>query len=206
MDIKKFLTESRAVSPVIGVILMVAITVILAAVIGTFVLGLGDQVNETAPQASFDFSQETSTFTGTDGPDDGTDPDEPDLITVEITHASGDAIEEGRISVTVNGHTAYGISEVASDDDDAAALWSGTGTISAGSSVTVGLYDDKGDQVTDGGAISYDVSATDQENKISGPRDGDDGAHALASGDIIRVVWTSESGSTSSTLVKYTVA
>jgi flagellin-like protein len=34
----------RAVSPVIGVILMVAITVILAAVIGTFVLGLGDSL------------------------------------------------------------------------------------------------------------------------------------------------------------------
>jgi len=32
--------DDRAVSPVIGVILMVAITVILAAVIGTFVLGL----------------------------------------------------------------------------------------------------------------------------------------------------------------------
>ena len=36
--------EDRAVSPVIGVILMVAITVILAAVIGTFVLGLGDSI------------------------------------------------------------------------------------------------------------------------------------------------------------------
>ena len=36
--------EDRAVSPVIGVILMVAITVILAAVIGTFVLGLGDNI------------------------------------------------------------------------------------------------------------------------------------------------------------------
>ncbi|MDZ7687349.1 MAG: type IV pilin N-terminal domain-containing protein [Halobacteriales archaeon] len=38
--------EDSAVSPVIGVILMVAITVILAAVIGTFVLGLGDNVQE----------------------------------------------------------------------------------------------------------------------------------------------------------------
>ena len=46
--------DDRAVSPVIGVILMVAITVILAAVIGTFVLGLGDQLGDTAPQASFD--------------------------------------------------------------------------------------------------------------------------------------------------------
>jgi FlaG/FlaF family flagellin (archaellin) len=34
---------------------MVAITVILAAVIGTFVLGLGDQVQNNAPQATFSF-------------------------------------------------------------------------------------------------------------------------------------------------------
>jgi len=40
--------ETEAVSPVIGVILMVAITVILAAVIGTFVLGLGENVDGTA--------------------------------------------------------------------------------------------------------------------------------------------------------------
>ncbi|AZQ15757.1 type IV pilin [Halorubrum sp. PV6] len=40
--------EDRAVSPVIGVILMVAITVILAAVIGTFVLGLGESVDQGA--------------------------------------------------------------------------------------------------------------------------------------------------------------
>ena len=43
--------EDRAVSPVIGVILMVAITVILAAVIGSFVLGIGGDV-EASPQAS----------------------------------------------------------------------------------------------------------------------------------------------------------
>ena len=47
--------DDRAVSPVIGVILMVAITVILAAVIATFVLGLGDSLSNNAPQASFDF-------------------------------------------------------------------------------------------------------------------------------------------------------
>ncbi|OYR65297.1 type IV pilin [Halorubrum ezzemoulense] len=40
--------DERAVSPVIGVILMVAITVILAAVIGTFVLGLGDSLQTSA--------------------------------------------------------------------------------------------------------------------------------------------------------------
>ncbi|QLC33082.1 type IV pilin N-terminal domain-containing protein [Halarchaeum sp. CBA1220] len=54
-----FDTDDRGVSPVIGVILMVAITVILAAVIGTFVLGLGSQVGNNAPQASFDWENQS---------------------------------------------------------------------------------------------------------------------------------------------------
>ena len=40
--------EERAVSPVIGVILMVAITVIFAAVIAAFVLDLGGSISEEA--------------------------------------------------------------------------------------------------------------------------------------------------------------
>ena len=59
MDLKKLFTEERAVSPVIGVILMVAITVILAAVIGAFVLGLGGETQET-PQASLSYDGNTS--------------------------------------------------------------------------------------------------------------------------------------------------
>jgi len=46
----QFLKEEDAVSPVIGVILMVAITVTLAAVIAAFVFGMGPP--EQAPQAS----------------------------------------------------------------------------------------------------------------------------------------------------------
>jgi len=46
----QFLDTEDAVSPVIGVILMVAITVILAAVIAAFVFGMGPP--EQAPQAS----------------------------------------------------------------------------------------------------------------------------------------------------------
>ena len=51
---------------------MVAITVILAAVIGTFVLGLGDQLGDTAPQASFtveDVDSSNITFVKTGGQD-----------------------------------------------------------------------------------------------------------------------------------------
>lgn len=54
MDLKQLFTEDDAVSPVIGVILMVAITVILAAVIGAFVLNIGGN-QETAPQNQFSF-------------------------------------------------------------------------------------------------------------------------------------------------------
>jgi len=79
--------DNRAVSPVIGVILMVAITVILAAVIGGFVLGLGDSL-ESAPQAQLD----VGTYTGGAG-----------NTNLEISHDGGDAIVAGDISITVNG-------------------------------------------------------------------------------------------------------
>jgi flagellin-like protein len=75
--------EERAVSPVIGVILMVAITVILAAVIGTFVLGLGDQVQQTSPNAQWNWDVNSS---------DG----------LELTHEGGDSIDINRIEVTGN--------------------------------------------------------------------------------------------------------
>lgn len=50
---KQFRSDTSGVSPVIGVILMVAITVILAAVIASFVLGLGSQTGEISPNITF---------------------------------------------------------------------------------------------------------------------------------------------------------
>jgi flagellin-like protein len=79
-----FNSDDRAVSPVIGVILMVAITVILAAVIGTFVLGLGDQLGDTAPQASFDIESNSSS--------------------VNITKTGGQSIPIDDIAVSVDGN------------------------------------------------------------------------------------------------------
>jgi flagellin-like protein len=95
MQLKNLLTEDRAVSPVIGVILMVAITVILAAVIGTFVLGLGDQVSDNAPQASFSFD-----FNDSNG--------------VNITHEGGETLESGNIDVSGDNSTNGGTSGVSS--------------------------------------------------------------------------------------------
>ncbi|KAB1198465.1 MULTISPECIES: type IV pilin [Haloferax] len=135
MQLKHLFTEDRAVSPVIGVILMVAITVILAAVIGTFVLGLGDQVSETAPQASFSFDYNSTS---------------DNLV---ITHESGESIENSSVSVI--------------NPAGASNNWvEADGKISAGDSTTLTIS----------------------------PSDGDS----------VRIVWTSESGSTSSTLQKWT--
>jgi len=47
-------SSDRGVSPVIGVILMVAITVILATVIGAVVLDFGNSAGDSAPSASLD--------------------------------------------------------------------------------------------------------------------------------------------------------
>ena len=71
-------------SPVIGVILMVAITVILAAVIGTFVLGLGDQLGDTAPQATF-----TIDSNGTD--------------TINLTKTGGQSLDADNLVLSVDG-------------------------------------------------------------------------------------------------------
>ena len=49
----------RGVSPAIGVILAAAIAIILAAVVGAFVLGVGDSTDEPAPSMSVDFDRES---------------------------------------------------------------------------------------------------------------------------------------------------
>ncbi|PSQ00577.1 hypothetical protein BRC94_05550 [Halobacteriales archaeon QS_5_70_17] len=93
MQIKELLTgDERAVSPVIGVILMVAITVILAAVIGTFVLGLGDQVSSSAPRASIAAQDADDTLALHDGTaDDG----------IDMTHDSGASLETSNVQIVV---------------------------------------------------------------------------------------------------------
>jgi FlaG/FlaF family flagellin (archaellin) len=73
---------------------MVAITVILAAVIGTFVLGLGENVQSTAPSASFGFDYTQGSVPGTAA--DTLNGGGNQLI---ITHESGDSLDGDRVDV-----------------------------------------------------------------------------------------------------------
>jgi len=81
MKLNALLADDDAVSPVIGVILMVAITVILAAVIGTFVLGLGDTAQARSPSASFDTDYDSSNSKLT------------------LTHESGEAVDATQLDL-----------------------------------------------------------------------------------------------------------
>lgn len=80
-------TPDRGVSPVIGVILMVAVTVVLAAVVGTFVLDLGQTAGRGAPSASLRVTADAAT----------------DNVT--ITHTGGDGLADGRTRLTVTNET-----------------------------------------------------------------------------------------------------
>jgi flagellin-like protein len=122
MQLKTLLEDDDAVSPVIGVILMVAITVILAAVIGTFVLGLGDQVQETAPSAQFSFDYDSDTAGGE----------------LTMTHDGGDSIEGSALSVSNDG-TTWDIDNTPTDGFFVA---SGSSSVTAGTSMHIDVNND----------------------------------------------------------------
>ncbi|SDF85006.1 type IV pilin [Halorientalis regularis] len=96
MQVRQLLEDDDAVSPVIGVILMVAITVILAAVIASFVLGLGGSTQQT-PQASFSWE-----YTADAGPTNSGDGDSVDGLAV-ISHDGGDSIPAQELYVRGSG-------------------------------------------------------------------------------------------------------
>jgi flagellin-like protein len=154
MELKRLFTDDDAVSPVIGVILMVAITVILAAVIASFVLG-GLGPSESAPQASigFDYSEETSTSG-----------------ILEISHDSGSSLEPSEVFLDVSGVNSsndIGDADIAdgsggSVDSDIREPWSNRSSTYSGSEIS------SGDSITievDGdyeAAVIWESSSGDQ--------------------------------------------
>ncbi|RQG87041.1 type IV pilin [Natrarchaeobius halalkaliphilus] len=133
--------QERAVSPVIGVILMVAITVILAAVIAAFVLDLGGSVgqeaqagvsidvDESAEEVSVEItSLGNSNYVdlsssewgdGMDGTEDNvTNMDVGDTVTLEHDKAPQDINESGTVSAVAVIEESETRTSVASEDWD----------------------------------------------------------------------------------------
>lgn len=124
----RIIADDHAVSPVIGVILMVAITVILSAVIGTFVLGLAPN-GSTQPQTNFGFSFDADgSPTGiaacnlTGGGDAGV---------LTVTHEGGANVDADRIEL-VTGANRTGWADCGA-----------SGTVTAGGSVDVDVDSDQ---------------------------------------------------------------
>ncbi|AKB46275.1 hypothetical protein MSKOL_0498 [Methanosarcina sp. Kolksee] len=112
MDFKKlFRKDDKAVSPVIGVILMVAITVILAAAIGSSVFSHG--AAQAAPQANLNIKPYgTYSSSGTD------------VAVVKLEHLGGDTINldetSTKILISLNDgqseqYTAYNLDSSSTD-------------------------------------------------------------------------------------------
>ncbi len=110
-------TTDRGVSPVVGVILMVAITVILAAIIAAFVMDLGGSMQQNA-NAAMEVTQEADGTSGTDGDTSGAvvtarlvSLDNADSVTVQSgSNGNVDACDgttnSGKCEITTVGNTA----------------------------------------------------------------------------------------------------
>jgi len=141
----KFRKDESGVSPVVGVILMVAITVILAAVIAAFVLGQSDI--ESTPQASIVIDEVNTNVSGSfwinlshQGGDTFylndirlivTDNDQLLQLTIDpITSTTTTSMSAGdKLSILVNGpsssvHKNYGSAQALGDLTGTLASWS----------------------------------------------------------------------------------
>jgi len=121
-------SEDRGASPVVGVILMVAITVILASLVGTYALGSGEQIPGESPQASFSF-------------------DYDDRTNLTISHDGGEDLDNETIEVRVDSADAYPEPDTAATNITNASGWEGS--ISSGDSLE--LYNDTGAAIAEGG-------------------------------------------------------
>lgn len=118
------LTNDRAVSPVVGVALMVAVVVMLAAVVAAAVTGMGSSL-EQAPQATigFDYDQSDSSLA--------------------LQHEGGDTLDNSSLVVKVNDPNDFGDSpyEDAFDSDistgDEVELDVGTGNFTGDETVRI---------------------------------------------------------------------
>jgi len=199
--------DESAVSPVIGVILMVAVTVIIAAVIGSTALGLGDAVSETPPQAQIE-AETLSDY----NPDSYNSGDDALITAVELEHTGGEDIEYSNIRVTVNGDPAYSYD---TDGDPSGGWtgvvypWQGTDSISAGDTTTIVMgttFVEDNDYTLEpvdtqrvlynwGHESGQSVGAIFQADWDSTPSDD-----LLEEGDDVRIVW--ESGDQSQVLLE----
>jgi len=204
------IADEQGVSPVIGVILMVAVTVIVAAVIGASALGMSDSVSETPPRVSFDVSQETKTYSNYLN-------QELEGKTVIISHEGGESFSDETVDITVNGENAYGYDNErdysSKNDAGVATIWEETRlatndnakTVTAGETVSVMAATDEYDFENEHNKDivyreKYDVRIYERSSSDYLAEDV-----FLEKGDIVRIVWQEPGSDQSTELLEYEV-
>ncbi|MFB6227365.1 MAG: type IV pilin [Halobacteriales archaeon] len=145
-------STDRAVSPVIGVILMVGITVVLAAVTGAFVLDMANSTGETSPRASLSVSA-----------------DDPDSITIEHTGGDGLNSSETRLIVEAGGTTTFDAngSDVLSVGEEATiTLTASDDTVAWGTNSTTYTTTGDADTFASGDEVTITIIDTTTQQQI----------------------------------------
>jgi len=186
MDLKNIITDDDAVSPVIGVILMVAITVILAAVIASFVLGLGNQAQQGAPTATIGFDYDQVVENG----------DDPNAGILEVSHDGGDSVNYQELYIRGSG-----IND--SQDQASSSPWKGSTCEAPSGGSWTNCHD-----IVEWSDSDIDIHTNQTGNWNASQASGDDSA--VVSGDFVNVpvnsdydvsiVYQAQEGDTSSTL------
>ncbi|MFT4891038.1 MAG: FlaG/FlaF family flagellin (archaellin) [Halobacteriales archaeon] len=94
MRVRNPATDDAAVSSVIAVVLMVALTIVLAASVGVFVLGIGQEATNQADTPKVKYATEYVNESGSDA-------------TLSITVKGGDTVKAANLEVIIDGTTAW---------------------------------------------------------------------------------------------------
>jgi len=154
MQFKRLLTDDDAISPVIGVILMVAITVLLAATVASFVLGFGDQ-NDPGIRASFDFDYDSDYGATNEGLVTVTY-NSGDEVTAQTLYIRGEGIADGKTFTSASDPqswdnldgTPYGPNEVISAGKSADVVVGGKTGVNPDEYVINIVWEDPGSSTT----------------------------------------------------------
>lgn len=149
MELKGFFADD-AMSSVIAVILLVAITIILASLTAVYVLDV-PLPGDDSPQARVDVTQANESVSGM-----GWGSNETEVVTVE--HVGGDSLDESTINITVNDFQAY------NDSAGTQEIWTGSGEISSSDTARVVGYDGGNQALQEGDEIEIVWTSDDEDN------------------------------------------
>ena len=125
MNGRQFTTDEAGVTPVIGIILLISITVLLAATVGAFVMGMEDDaVQDSAPTVAMEFDYQGADSSGED-----------DVL--RIIHDAGGELNNAQTYVVVRDATCTDTSEGPNGRYNAAADFGEPQNLAAGMSMSL---------------------------------------------------------------------